>query len=213
MVKTWTLYRHISPSNKVYVGITSRDINRRWAKGYGYKSCKLFFRAILKYGWNNIKHEVLFTNLEGIRAKKLEIELIRHYKSLNISYNITDGGDGYLGYNPSMETRAKLSEASKKRRNKKHSIETKNKIRTAHLKCIEIYKTQEFKDKISKAVEYKKKRVGQYTLSGVYIKSFNSANEAEKCTTISRGSILRCCKGIVKRAGNYIWRFNYDNKF
>lgn len=209
---SWSLYRHTSPSGKVYIGITSRNINKRWAKGSGYKPCKLFYRAILKYGWDNIKHEILFTNLTEERAKKLEIELIRHYKGLNISYNITDGGDGYLGYTPSRETRIKLSNASKRRINKKLSEETKNKIRKAHLKYIESYKTPEFRNKISKAVDYKKKKVSQYTLSGEYIRSFDSANEAEKFVGINRGSILRCCKGIVKRAGNFIWRFNYDNR-
>lgn len=210
--KRWLLYRHISPSGKVYIGITSRDADKRWPKGFGYKVCKLFFRAILKYGWDNIRHEVLFTNLEESRAKRLEIELIRHYKRLGISYNITDGGGGYLGFTPLEETRMKLSEASKRRVRTKLSEETKNKIREAHLRNSSSYKTEEFRKKISKAVEYKKKRVSQYTLQGLYIRSYDSANEAERFTNISRGSILRCCKGIVKKAGNYIWRFDYDKR-
>lgn len=28
-----------------------------------------------------------------------------------------------------------------------------------------------------------------------------------KFTSVSRGAILRCCKGKVKRAGNFIWRY------
>lgn len=210
--KKWILYRHTSPSGKVYIGITSRNIYKRWSNGFGYKTCKLFYRAIVKYGWNNIRHEVLFTNLDEERAKKLEIELIRHYKSLGISYNITDGGGGYLGFTPSEETRMKLSEASKRRVRTKLSEETKNKIREAHLRNSSSYKTEEFRKKVSKAVEYKKKRVSQYTLQGLYIRSYDSANEAERSTDISRGSILRCCKGIVRRAGNYIWRFDYGKR-
>ena len=205
--KKWTLYRHVSPSGKIYIGITSRNVYKRWNKGMGYESCKLFYKAILKYGWDNIKHEILFTDLEESRAKKLEIELIRHYKSLGVSYNLTNGGDGYLGYSPNEETRKKLSEASKRRVYTKLSEETRNKIREAHLKYIESYKTQEFRNKISNAVNYKKKRVIQYSLDMKYIRDFNSANEAEKATGVNRGSILRCCKGKVNRAGNYIWRF------
>lgn len=109
--KTWILYRHTSPSNKVYIGITSNKPYIRWRGGNGYKSCKLFYRAILKYSWNNIKHEVLFTGLTEDRAKKLEIELIRHYKALGISYNITDGGDGMIGYKHSQEIIKKLKDA------------------------------------------------------------------------------------------------------
>lgn len=153
-MKRWILYRHTSPSGKVYVGITSKSVNKRWNGDRGYKTCIYFYNAILKYGWDNIKHEILFTDLEEKRAKSLEIELIRHYKSLGISY-----------------------------------------------------KSQEFRDKISKAVDYKKSKVSQFTLEGEYLRSFSSANEAEKFTSVSRGAILRCCKGKVKRAGNFIWRY------
>ena len=152
--KKWILYRHTSPSGKVYVGITSRNkAYKRWEYGHGYKGCKAFYNAILKYGWDNIKHEVLFTNLEEDRAKRLEIELIRHYKALGASYNITNGGDGYLGYTPSNETRVKmratkigkpLSESHRRKLSeaqmgrvgtmlgKKHSEETKLKMSMAH---------------------------------------------------------------------------------
>lgn len=92
MNKRWILYRHISPSGKVYIGITSKsNPNWRWQSGKGYTACTYFYNAILKYGWNNIKHEVLFEGLNEDTAKRLEIELIRHYKGLGISYNITDG--------------------------------------------------------------------------------------------------------------------------
>ena len=85
MVNKWTVYRHTSPSGKVYIGITSQNVERRWNSGKGYTLCKAFYNAILKYGWDNIKHEVLFTNLSEERAKKLEIELIMHYKKLRKS--------------------------------------------------------------------------------------------------------------------------------
>ena len=35
MKNNWTVYRHISPSGKVYVGITSMQPELRWSKGYG----------------------------------------------------------------------------------------------------------------------------------------------------------------------------------
>lgn len=111
MDKKWIVYRHTSPSGKVYIGITSRKYYSRWCGGKGYKSCKAFYRAISKYGWSNIKHEILFTNLPEERAKRLETELIRHYKSLDISYNITNGGDGVLGYKHNPETIQKLKDA------------------------------------------------------------------------------------------------------
>ena len=109
-MKSYSLYRHTSPSGKVYIGITTQTPEKRWYNGKGYKRHTYFFNAILKYGWDNIKHEVLFTGLDELTAKSLEIDLIRHYKGLGISYNITDGGDGYLGYKPSKGTRKIWSE-------------------------------------------------------------------------------------------------------
>ena len=204
--KKWCLYRHTSPSGKVYVGITSKPILRRWNNGNGYRTCKNFWRAILKYGWDNIIHEVLFDQLSEERAKQLEISIISHYKGLGISYNITNGGDGSLGYCPSKETRAKIAKASTGRTHV-CSDETKQKLRQIRLNNSSIYKSQEFKDRMSEALNYKKVRVVQFTLSWEFLKTFNSANEAQIQTGVNRGAILRCCKGKVKRAGNFIWKY------
>lgn len=111
---TWCLYRHTSPSGKVYIGITS-NIKVRWSNnGYRYTTYNSIFKhAILKYGWDNIKHEILFDNLTKEEACKLEQKLIKHYKDLNISYNITDGGEGALGRKHSQETIQKIRNSSK----------------------------------------------------------------------------------------------------
>lgn len=97
-MKKWSVYKHISPSGKVYVGISS-NIERRWACS-GYYYClkeTIFSRALRKYGWENFKHEIIKTDLSKEEASELEKELILYYKSNNISYNITDGGDGFCG--------------------------------------------------------------------------------------------------------------------
>ena len=158
---TWTVYRHISPSGKVYIGITSQDVLTRWHYGHGYVRCEYFYKAIQKYGWNSIKHEVLFTNLSEEKAKYLEVELIRHYKALGISYNLTDGGDGWLGYHHSDETKEKmrvaklgthLSEDTKQKMSKsrmgrlgtmngkRHTEETKAKMSVARTGKKKVYK-------------------------------------------------------------------------
>ena len=48
---SYTVYKHTSPSGKVYIGITSIDVVRRWANGKNYVNCICFNRAIQKYGW------------------------------------------------------------------------------------------------------------------------------------------------------------------
>lgn len=152
--KKWLVYRHTSPSGKVYIGITHHtDPNRRWQNGKGYNNCPIFHKAILKYGWENIKHEVLFKDLTEKRAKDLEIALVRHYKKLGISYNATDGGDGHLGYVPSQETRDKIKKAHL---GKKMTAEQLEKVRQRAKERVGIPRNEETKRKLHEANKGKK---------------------------------------------------------
>ena len=94
----WSLYKHVSPSGKVYVGISS-NIPMRWAaNGYYYlQTDTVFARAIRKYGWDSFQHIIIADSLTESNAKSLEVELISLYKLAGLSYNMTDGGDGYKG--------------------------------------------------------------------------------------------------------------------
>ena len=60
----WTVYMHKFPNEKVYIGITSQTAENRWQNGKGYKTQKLMWKAIQKYGWENIEHNILHDNLE-----------------------------------------------------------------------------------------------------------------------------------------------------
>ena len=114
---TWCVYRHTSPSGKVYIGITHyKDPKKRWGKNGNFYSKKVvFYRAIEKYGWDNIKHEILFQGLPEKRAKNLEVSLIQHYKKLGLSYNMTVGGDGH-NFGKESNTAKYRTELSKKYR-------------------------------------------------------------------------------------------------
>ena len=111
----FSVYLHIAPNGKKYVGITSRCVNERWQNGNGYKS-QIFYRAIRKYGWDNIEHIVLFENLTKGEAEEKEKELIKKYNSNNpkFGYNRNEGGLGNKGSTISEETRKKISVAQKK---------------------------------------------------------------------------------------------------
>lgn len=117
MEKRWVVYEHVSPSNKVYVGITCQKPQKRWKGGSGYvrkdHHQMLFENAILKYGWDNIQHNIIATNLNREDACKLEQELIAKYKKEKRSYNITNGGDGGLGTKHTEETKLLLSKIHK----------------------------------------------------------------------------------------------------
>ena len=81
-------------NNKVYIGICSTSVKRRWRDGRGY-SDQFFSLAIKKYGWNNFEHLILFENLTRKEAQQKEIELISKNKSTDktFGYNISIGGN------------------------------------------------------------------------------------------------------------------------
>lgn len=128
----WTVYIHIVPKelsgydhDKYYVGITSqKNPKNRWHGGSGYKQNVHFYRAIQKYGWNNIQHEIIANNLTKDEACNMEITLIAKLKSndYHYGYNISSGGEGTLGV--SGEKSAWYG--------KHHTEETKNKLSNLH---------------------------------------------------------------------------------
>lgn len=94
-MNNYCVYKHTSPAGKIYIGITSKTPNKRWSNGYGYIKNTDFYSDIVKYGWDNFKHEILFTDLSQIEAWKKEKELIKHYNSYHgeNGYNRCDGGN------------------------------------------------------------------------------------------------------------------------
>ena len=110
--RKFVVYKHTSPNGKVYIGITSQKLNRRFRDGKGYYNNKHFYNAIKKYGWDNFSHEVLFDNLTEEEAKLMEQFYIALYDSFKNGYNRTLGGEGLLGYTPTEETRIKLRNAN-----------------------------------------------------------------------------------------------------
>ena len=95
MKNNYCVYRHTSPSGKVYIGITSQDPARRWQNGFGYRLNDYFFRAIVKYGWDSFGHEVLHTGLTKEEACAAEVALIAAYRSNEkaYGYNLSAGGE------------------------------------------------------------------------------------------------------------------------
>lgn len=157
----YSIYCHVFPNGKRYVGLTKDEPEKRWNNGKGYNSCPLVNRAIKKYGWNNVKHEILATTDSKSEAEYLEKAYIAEFQTLNPSfgYNILSGGDvsnncadeemrkklgnGWRGKNRSEEDKAKIADGVRKRFERpesnghfgmKHSEETKNKMSESHKK-------------------------------------------------------------------------------
>lgn len=126
---SYSVYRHTVPNGKVYIGITCQNPEKRWKNGKGYHKRILFRNAIDKYGWDNIIHEVLYTNLTKEEAEQKEIELIAEHKSNNreFGYNVSNGG--FSNGKHSEETKKKIKEKAKGRI---ISEETRKKISKAN---------------------------------------------------------------------------------
>ncbi len=114
--KKYYVYLHTVPKevsgydhDKYYVGITKQSINRRWREnGKGYET-QNFWKVIQKYGWDNIRHEIIADNLSHDEACELEkkyISLLRTTER-DFGYNLTTGGDGNFHW--SEESKKKLS--------------------------------------------------------------------------------------------------------
>lgn len=201
----YTVYRHISPSGKVYVGITKRKPEYRWNNGKGYRKDQLLFhRAIKKYGWDNFTHEILYTNLTAKDAKNIEISLIRQYKALGMSYNITDGGDGGRGLHGK---RGKHTEEAKR----KMSISRKGLLVGSKNPMYGRHETNPAYGKFGKN-HPASKRVIQFSTDGKKIKEWECLSDVERELNIKVTHITACCNGRQKTAGGYIWKKPTNNK-
>ena len=175
--KKYIVYKHTSPSGKVYIGQTCQSCTKRFGnKGAGYDKSPHFYAAIQKYGWDNIKHEVMAKDLTKAEANWVEKYLIRYYNSDNKEhgYNMTIGGDNNFEGKPSWnkgrawtaEERKKLSDVSLNR----YDI-------SKQVLCVE---------------------------TGVV---YPSAAEAGRVLGINSAHIAACRLGRRKTCGGYHWKY------
>lgn len=139
--KKWCVYKHINKVNgKVYIGQTCQKPENRWGNGSNYKPCTLFYRAIMKYGWDGFEHKVVEDNLTFEQANFLEEKLIKELKSNEpeYGYNLKSGGSNGI---PNEEVKQKMKDNHADYSGENHpkygtncSEETKNKIREANKK-------------------------------------------------------------------------------
>jgi len=220
---------HKFPNGKVYIGVTSQKLYKRWQHGEGYHNAKVH-EAIFEYGWCNIEHVILYENLTKEDAKKLEIETITKYKSNNseFGYNVSKGG-----WKPLMlsSTREKLRQANL---GKKQSDETKEK-RAQKLRGRKRPDTSRLMSERTgnKNPNYGKKAsqktreallyysqyrqfgannpcariILQFDKDGNFIKEFSSIIEAVNELKLKSNHVTECCQGKYKTAHGFIWKY------
>ena len=75
MENNYSVYQHVTPDGMYYFGAT-QNVKKRWrGNGIQYKGTSLY-PYIEKFGWDNIKHIILFENQSKEDALKIEDSLI-----------------------------------------------------------------------------------------------------------------------------------------
>lgn len=90
------IYKLTSPSGKIYIGWSSRKLNKRlndhvneMRRGSKFK----IHNAIRKYGINTFSKEILFETENREDSLLKEQEFIKKYNSIDVGYNISLGGE------------------------------------------------------------------------------------------------------------------------
>ena len=217
MVKTndnilYSVYKHTNIYNgKVYIGITTREPRKRWgANGCNYKENSIFYKDILKYGWDKgFTHEVLFKNLTKENAEKKEIELIELYNSTDISkgYNRNHGGHSI----------GKMSETTKNKISKSNTGKKRTLEQRKLMSAIASKMTEEHKRKISEAhkgltfTEDEKDKIKGNTYKSIICVEtgviYKSMSYVSRLFGIPQSNLHKVCNGERHTAGGFHWRY------
>ena len=133
------------------------------------------------------------------KGKKMPREVVERLREMRKRENLSEETLRKMSEsakNKSAETRKKISDAAKERYKNPLNVPFYGK-----------HHTEESKEKLRKAHNIP---IVQLTRDGLYIMCFNSGKEASKQTNVQANSISKCCRGGVKSAGGYRWKYLYD---
>lgn len=235
----YSVYCHISPNGKRYVGITSTNPEKRWRNGRGYENNFHFYRAIQKYGWDAFDHVILHSDLSREDAIRTEIDLIEAWNLTDrrYGYNLRDGGDGSFseesrkkmslsrignknsaGITLSSETRKKISESLKSYYSEHPGTFTGRRHSEAVVQALKNRSySNETRERMSKnhadvsgAKNPSARKVVQLSEDGEIIARYSYAKEASDKLSVDLSAIIACCRGRKKTCGGFRWRYEED---
>lgn len=171
------VYKHTFPNGAIYIGKTNMQPEDRWLNGWGYKNSPLMFNAIVKYGWDNVKHEILVDNVDEQTALDIETqEIVKHSTSCTV-------------YNTAQLPPQVLAQENA------HYIDTSTppspQIQSSY---ITRYKTY-IVPLTTKPVGVRTCPINVYTADGEFIATYPSAKVASQELGVNNGDIISCCKG------------------
>lgn len=91
----YSIYKFTFSDGKIYIGQTCQPLEERWKNGDGYKGQDVYVPIILD-GWENVKKEILHTNLTQAQANDLEKHYIKKFNSIKNGYNRSSGGNNNM---------------------------------------------------------------------------------------------------------------------
>lgn len=216
-MSTFTVYKHTSPSGKVYIGITCQRPKARWANGAGYKHSPHFLEAIKKYGWDNFEHTILAEGLSKEEAEAEEVALIAKYKSTDRRFGYNTDLGGSTGPKHTQESKAKIAQANAKRG---CSSETRAKLRALKLahpttpetaqKIAEANRGRKHRPESIERIRaaQKKRPVRNVTTGALY----DSLQDAARATGLEATKICKVCRGLRLSTGGYNWQYEPDKE-
>lgn len=204
--KPYIVYMHTCPNGKVYIGITCETLAQRCKRGKGYRPNQAFWKAIQKYGWDGIKHEILYSDLTKEQAEQKEVELIAEHKSnqKEHGYNIAMGGGVNCGFHLSQQTKDKISKANSGKNNgmygKRFSFTPEQ-----YEKVVNNARLRNYSD----GNNPKAKKVYQFSEHGELIKVWDCIKHASEFLSVSHSYLIRVMneKKIYK---NCYWAYESE---
>lgn len=214
------IYRYISPNGKSYIGQTTTSLVKRSGKrGKMYFGCKVFYKAIVKYGFENFKVEIL-GEYELNQLDKMEAYYIYKFNSLiPYGYNMKDSGQNtsrkenpIYAYNLDGTFYKKYfcQNDARKEFNINGSDITKCMDGKLHFVRGKIWR-REYTPTVKPVLTGKNgaKPVIQIDPNtNKIINIYDSASSAARALGLSRPSgISECCNGKHKTSAGYRWQF------
>lgn len=187
------------PTNKVYVGSSSRCVYRRFKDRRGFLRAKTHHSILLQRAWDKYKpEEFQFEVLEFCTPDECiakEQYYINRYKAANseFGFNISP----FAGSNKGSKFKRTHPIAPKSQK----SIE----LMKAALKGKPKSKEHAAKVGLAKAIP-----IVQLSIIGTLLNVWKAAEYAARDLKLHQGNIVNCCKGKRKTTGGYKWMYKSD---
>lgn len=175
----YIVYKAISPSGKIYIGMTTQAFHARKAQHrYLSKSSKnIFHKALRKYGFDSFLWEILFKTEDLEKLGKMETYFIKLFKSDKREFGYNEKLGGQSGWIYSPEVRRKMSLAKK------------GKI------------PKQFKNHINQ-----NKKPIEVFYEGSFIGNYQSITLCADSLNLDQGTISKCLKGQRKGTKGFTFK-------